>query len=419
MCVHLVALGSSFVDWPLAIRRLTSQQMPGIKQVIKKPSCVKHGCFKRPAANFLPKRGKARMALRRPASRKCMRKPVAYTRVTRPSRNTQRDLVPSVTINDFYKGQSWTVNYLIAQKFLKIPKNCDLCGMKRTACHKGTRTGIRSETRCMDRSCRRRLNLFTGNPYFTNQGHSISIIDQAAILFNLCIGISRIHIHLQLGIPHTTLERFGQRFETHLHNYVINEQEKIVLGDDTTWADVECDEVTLARRRVDSDHVTWSQYLGIVQRGRPESLILVRLPDRVTGTRAPGPGPLRKRDWLPIFQRYVEDRHVILHTDSARAYEAFTTGIRKTRVVHQAKKDEDGNWVKPHFTKFEKVHISEQESIAVLAGTQYIDGFWRILRQEILSHHGSDVVLDRKVRMAQWRYWTMRRDRWLALAATF
>ena len=48
--------------------------------------------------------------------------------------------------------------------------------------------------------------------------------------------------------------------------------------------------------------------------------------------------------------------------------------------------------------------------VSVVAGTQYIDGFWRILRQEILSHHGSDAVLGRRVRVAQWKYWTMHTD---------
>ena len=156
-----------------------------------------------------------------------------------------------------------------------------------------------------------------------------------------------------------------------------------------------------------------------VQRGRPDSLILLRLPDRSTGTRAPGPGPLRKRDWEPIYKKYVDGKKVILHTDSARAYESFTEGIGKTRVVHQIKQDADGNWMKPHFTQVERVQVSDTEVVSVVAGTQYIDGFWRILRRAILAHHGSDEALTRRVRIAQWRYWTMHLDRWQALAATF
>ena len=148
-----------------------------------------------------------------------------------------------------------------------------------------------------------------------------STICQTAILYNLCIGISKVHTHQQLGISHATIERCGLRFEQHIEKQVVHRQEAIKLGEGMHWADVECDEVTLSRRHVDADHVVWAQYLGLVQRSRPESLILVRLPDRTTGIRAPGPGPLRKRDWEPIFNRYIRGRNIILHTDSARAYE--------------------------------------------------------------------------------------------------
>ena len=195
------------------------------------------------------------------------------------------------------------------------------------------------------------MTIFTGNPYFVNRAPAVSIVNQTAILYNLCIGISKVHTHQQLGLSHATIERCGLRFEQHIEKQVVHRQEAIKLGEGMDWADVECDEVTLSRRHVDADHVVWAQYLGLVQRGRPESLILVRLPDRTTGIRAPGPGPLRKRDWEPIFNRYVRGRNIILHTDSARAYESFTEGIGKTRVVHQMKRDADGVWHKPHFTQ--------------------------------------------------------------------
>ena len=83
------------------------------------------------------------------------------------------------------------------------------------------------------------------------------------------------------------------------------------------------------------------------------------------------------------------------------------------------KRDADGVWHKPHFTQTERVKVSDDEVVSVVAGAQYIDGFWRILRQEVLSHHGSNDALCRRVRVAQWRYWTMYTDRWEALATTF
>ena len=98
--------------------------------------------------------------------------------------------------------------------------------------------------------------------------------------------------------------------------------------------------------------------------------MLFRLPDRVTGLRAPGPGPLRKSDWKPIFMEHLAGRKIVPHTDSDRACESFTDGIAKTRVVHQVKRDSQGVWHKPHFTKLETIKISDDESITVTAGTQ-------------------------------------------------
>ena len=112
-------------------------------------------------------------------------------------------------------------------------------------------------------------------------------------------------------------------------------------------------------------------------------------------------------------------KKVVLHTDSARAYESFLDGIAKIRVVHQVKRDSQGVLHKPHFTKVEHIRISDDTVISVVAGTQYVDGFWKHLRQEVLSHKGSQEALNRKVRIAQWRYWTMYSDRWQALASTF
>ena len=48
------------------------------------------------------------------------------------------------------------------------------------------------------------------------------------------------------------------------------------------------------------------------------SLILVPLPPRSTSARAPGPGPLLKRDWAPIASKYVQGQRVVMHTDSAK-----------------------------------------------------------------------------------------------------
>ena len=77
---------------------------------------------------------------------------------------------------------------------------------------------------------------------------------------------------------------------------------------------------------------------GLVERGRPSSLILFRLALRMTKKRAPGPGPIRKRDWRPIAQRHLAGKGVILHTDGARAYKMKLAQVIHCNVVHQKKK---------------------------------------------------------------------------------
>eukprot|EP00971_Amphidinium_carterae_P115498 2287470-Amphidinium_carterae.1 len=70
------------------------------------------------------------------------------------------------------------------------------------------------------------------------------------------------------------------------------------------FADVEADEVTFAKRAVD-DGVSWIQYIGLVRRGTPDTLIMHKLPERTTASRAPSAGPLLLTDWLPIADRFL------------------------------------------------------------------------------------------------------------------
>eukprot|EP00971_Amphidinium_carterae_P077943 1541969-Amphidinium_carterae.1 len=115
------------------------------------------------------------------------------------------------------------------------------------------------------------------------------------------------------------------RVRSHLRDFVVSQQATIKLDVPGHRPDIEADEVTFAKRAVDGG-VTWTQYLGMVRRGAPDSLIMIKLPDRVTSKRAPGPGPLLKDDWLPIAEQFLSGKDVVLNTDSARAYEAEIEG---------------------------------------------------------------------------------------------
>ena len=70
----------------------------------------------------------------------------------------------------------------------------------------------------------------------------------------------------------------------------------------------------------------WDQWGGIIQRGRPTSLVLRRLTPKVTVLRAPGPGAIRRVEWKASANEFLFDRKVVLHTDSAKSYKLKVPG---------------------------------------------------------------------------------------------
>ena len=121
--------------------------------------------------------------------------------------------------------------------------------------------------------------------------------------------------------------------------------------------DVEADEATFDKKDVckspefqhlikkKSETVLWEQWAGIVQRGRPDTLILRRLTPKLTVKRSPGPGPIRKFEWKPMAHELLENRRVILHTDSARSDKVQVPGVLHDRVVRCKKRVRvQGKW---------------------------------------------------------------------------
>ena len=89
------------------------------------------------------------------------------------------------------------------------------------------------------------------------------------------------------------------------------------------WKDVEADEAVLRKcveKSADGEEkMNWEQWGGVVQRGLPKTLALMKLNASLTKTRAPGPGAIKKTDWKPFAAKHLANRHVILHMDSARS----------------------------------------------------------------------------------------------------
>ena len=114
--------------------------------------------------------------------------------------------------------------------------------------------------------------------------------------------------------------------------------------------------------------------------------------------------------------RLLNDKGVILHTDAARAYRLPLRRVTHTAVVH-CKKNINGKWVNPHYTKSVNV-VCDGRKHWVRGGTQYIHGLWRMLRKAIYGSHGSTNAMEQAIRYAQWKYWNMGGDLLVALAET-
>mgnify|MGYP003333495442 CR=1 FL=1 len=250
--------------------------------------------------------------------------------------------------------------------------------------------------------------------------------EQAALLFCAAVGVSQSETHLLLKKNHKMVELFHKRLDKARADYVMEVQKNMTFGGSMQWSDVEVDEANFGKARVPVPRghrrnlsLMWENWLGLVERGNPESLVLKRLPTAYTVARAPGPGPIKSTDWASIAEEYVVGRNIILHSDSARAYKKPMPGVIHDAVVHQKKKvilNGKGAWMQPHYTKRITHKLPNGQTVQVLAGTQIIDRAWRFIRKHLNGRHGvpGTESTANRIRSAQWCYWHKETDRWEA-----
>ncbi|CAE6928585.1 unnamed protein product [Symbiodinium natans] len=261
---------------------------------------------------------------------------------------------------------------------------------------------------CSGKRCKKYLQVDDFHPiFFRGNGNSVTPLKaQAAILYAAVAGVPINSAHLIMDVDHKPVEK------------------SITYGrpNDSTWVDVEADEVDLGKGLEDATDgqgkvVRWEQWCGLVERGRPASLRLFRLNPPVTKPRAPGPGPIRKYDWRAIGTPLLSDRHVVLHTDGARAYKLKLPGVCHCNVVHKKKRtivNKKVVWVKPHYTKVYNLKLPNKKTLKVKSGTQIIDRFWGHVRTHIkhTSRAPGNLILRRKIRAAQFTYWFRTKNAW-------
>ena len=107
--------------------------------------------------------------------------------------------------------------------------------------------------------------------------------------------ISLSTIHILTKINHKALDFMWKSVAFLRKHFVEAKEKEIQFGKGGRRQDIEADEATFDKMMTGS-LAHWEQWAGIVTRGCPESLVLMRLKPPPTTCRAPGPDAIRKID---------------------------------------------------------------------------------------------------------------------------
>ena len=387
-----------------------------------------------------PKKGKSRMVLKRPASQKTKAKSwqnVPYTRGA-------ADVGPRGLRMDQTKWKRSLPDILhatdkgIVQMLMQDGLLPDWRGKTCPRCEKGKLRGwvqkpgdSSPKLRCNSRGCQVYFNPHHLHPLFT-EGYGVAgspLQTQAALLLLKINNIPNSTIHRLMHVNHKAIEDLDKRLALLRKEYVEEKEKEIVFGNGAAWQDVEADETTFDKKTITDvselgntkKPIEWEQWCGIVQRGKPESLVLHRLKPVRTDARAPGPGAVRKVEWRPLADHWLKNRKVVLHTDSAKSYRVRVAGVLHDRVVHCKKRVKvrgKWKWQVPRYVKVVEHKLpGTNKKIRVKAGTQVIGRCWRFLKERLSLNQNTKAgssLLRSKLRSAQYQYWYKNADMWVA-----
>ena len=398
------------------------------KQVIKKKLSCHYPCAKKGKTRFLLKTN----LTKNPRGSKAQ---VKTWRATPSPVNVRVDRLKwKRNLKDFIGVDEDTAVKILTKDGL-LP---DWTRVKCPFCNLGAVSGLKSRGRltpryrCRRKACHKFILPQHLHPIFTStmgpEGHSLAL--QASALLLRLAGVPLSSIHIVLGINHKALEKMEKNLATTRKAFVDAEQARMVLGNGkgAKWTEIEADEVVFDKCLIPAENAAnpnktmkWDQWLGMVPRGKPSSLVLFRLRSLITHKRAPGPGAVRKEDWVKIANhKWLKDRSVILRTDSARSYRTKIRGVLHDAVLHQKKKVLRGGkmvWKPPTFVRLAKHQLPDGRRITVKAGTQVIDRAWRFMKERVKINQnpktGSNLLVA-KIRAAQYEYWQRGKDMWVS-----
>ena len=156
--------------------------------------------------------------------------------------------------------------------------------------------------------------------------------------------------------------------------------------------------------------------MGTVVRLSPERKTkLHRLHPVLAQLRAPGSGAIRKVEWQPLAKKWLQDRRVVLHTDSAKSYCTRVPGVLHDRVVHKKQRVKifgKFKWIAPKYVEFKRHRMpGTKKVLQVKSGTQITDRCCKFLKAINQSCRVGSMHLRMKLRSAQYEYWL--RDLWI------
>ena len=219
---------------------------------------------KRVNSSLVPKKGKARQVMKKPAMVKT--KPwqdVPYTpkNALVGPRGLRTDQTKwKCTLSDLLKADNEGIVKLLVRDKLLI----DMTGVTCPRCGKGTLSkltkcqGDRWKHKCSSRNCRVWLNPHHLHPLFVDGwGNSAKALQtQSTLLLLLLHRIPQSKIHMLMDINHKAVEEMHRKLCLLRQEYVESKQKNILFGNGTTWTDIEADEATFDRRDISND-IQW------------------------------------------------------------------------------------------------------------------------------------------------------------------
>ena len=142
--------------------------------------------------------------------------------------------------------------------------------------------------RCKRKQCQMYVQPHDFHPIFPgNTGQSSTPCTQAAILCCAVAGVPNSAASLILNVQDKVVDRIYQNNDVARARHVKMKEPKIAFGGVNAWANVEADEVDLGKEEVEKPvdpqkAIQWEQWGGIVERGRPSTMILNRLKPALT-----------------------------------------------------------------------------------------------------------------------------------------